>query len=297
MPLISIVIPAFNRTKLLQKTIASVQSQNFKDWECIIVDDFSTDNTKELIEAIALNDSRIKYCLNRRGKGAQGARNTGILQAEGSWIAFNDSDDEWLPEKLTRQICELKKVDFDPYTVVHGNCIAKDHQNNTQLLWELPIVDGFKPYSLLLKGPSPVFPNILTSKKALEEIGLLDENVPSYQEWDTALLLSAICSFIHIQDPLFVYNLHHGDTISKNKRRDIAGKHYILMKYREDIIGKEGSQFFIYVLLDNIKRIIGYKEWNYGIKLLKEARPHVPLKSFLYYSACFRLRLNPDSFR
>lgn len=265
--------------------------------EILVVDDQSTDNTRETVENIHHEKIQVRcISLGRKG-GAQAARNEGIRQASRPWIAFNDSDDEWMPDKIAKQFGQLEASGFDAYTVVHGNCIAKDHQKNIETLWEFPVVEGLKPYHSLLKGPSPVFPNILTSKRALEDIGLLDETVPSYQEWDTALLLSKICTFIHIKEPLFTYHLHTGDTISKNKKGDVAGRHYILMKYRKDIIEHYGNQFFIDSLLDNVKRIVIFKEWGFGSKLIKEIQSYIPLKTFLYYSACFRFRLNPDSIK
>jgi hypothetical protein len=88
---------------------------------------------------------------------------------------------------------------------------------------------------MLLKRPSTLFPAILTSKKTLYEIGLLDIHVPSYQEWDTSIRLAKICEFIHIREPLFVYNIHSDETISKNKSKDIEGYWYIVKKFEYDM--------------------------------------------------------------
>ncbi|MGZ5191243.1 MAG: glycosyltransferase family 2 protein [Flavisolibacter sp.] len=295
--MISIVIPTYNRGKIISQTINSVISQTYRNWECIVVDDFSTDDTRQIISKISHQEKRVKYIVNKGAKGAQGARNTGIKEACGKWIAFLDSDDEWVPNKLEQQMKVLDEKNFDPYTMVHGNCILYDHELNTQTVWDLPKTDGIKPFELLLQRASPLFPTILTSKKALEEVGYLDENVPSYQEWDTALLLSRLCNFVHIENPLFIYHYHKGDTMSKNKRRDIAGHHYILMKYKNDILEHFGKQYFIDVLLGNIRRVIAYKEWKFGAKLVRESKPFLPLKSFLLYLTCFRLQLDPNSIR
>ena len=295
--LISVVIPTYNRRDIILNTINSVINQTYSNWECIIVDDFSTDDTKAVISQISLHEKRIKYVINKRSKGAQGARNTGIKEARANWIAFLDSDDEWVPNKLELQVKILAERNFQPYTVVHGNCILDDHELNTRTVWDLPKTDGSKPFNLLLQRASPVFPCILTSKKALEDVGYLDENVPSYHEWDTALLLSRLCYFVHIEEPLFIYHYHKGETISKNKKRDIAGHHYILMKYKNDILQNFGKQYFINVLLTNIKRVIIYKEWKFGTKLVKESRPFLPFKSFLFYLTCFKFQVNPNSIR
>lgn len=97
MPFFSVIIPSFNRAHILTRTIASVIAQSFSDWECIIVDDGSTDNTKELIASY--KDTRIRYVYQQNAERSA-ARNNGIRHAQGKYICFLDSDDEYLPEHL-----------------------------------------------------------------------------------------------------------------------------------------------------------------------------------------------------
>jgi len=87
----------------------------------------------------------------------------------------------------------------------------------------------------LLSQSNTFFPSILTSKKALSKINFLDENAPSYHEWDTSIRLAKYCRFIHIQEPLFIYNTHQ-NTISRNSDLSINGYRYIINKYRNEII-------------------------------------------------------------
>lgn len=101
--LVSIITPTYNCGRFIAETLRSVQAQTYTNWEMIIVDDFSTDNTRKVVEQFA-NDPRIKYHCLERNSGASVARNTGLKLAKGRWIAFLDSDDLWLPEKLERQI-------------------------------------------------------------------------------------------------------------------------------------------------------------------------------------------------
>jgi len=101
-PAVSIVMPTFNRRHLLPGSVASVRNQSFQDWELLIVDDHSTDDTKALVESWQTDDPRIHYLLNTRTKGPAGARNTGVDAARGEYLAFLDSDDEWLPHHLGR---------------------------------------------------------------------------------------------------------------------------------------------------------------------------------------------------
>src|SRR5574344_63545 len=117
---ISIVIPMYNRSKTIIYCLDSVCTQTFKNIEIIVVDDFSTDNSVDLVSSY--QDNRIKLIKLEKNSGAQIARNRGIIEAKGNWIAFNDSDDIWEKDKLEIQIKELEKTNFDKNTVVHSNC-------------------------------------------------------------------------------------------------------------------------------------------------------------------------------
>ena len=104
--MISAIIPVYNRETVIQRAIMSVINQTIKDWEIIIWDDGSSDNTVEKVKEI--NDSRIRI-YSAPNRGVAGARNQAVAKAQGEWIAFLDSDDEWLPEKLEKQIEVVRK--------------------------------------------------------------------------------------------------------------------------------------------------------------------------------------------
>ncbi|MGE7940064.1 glycosyltransferase family 2 protein [Bacillus paramycoides] len=103
-PLVSIVTPSYNASSFIKETIQSVQSQSYTNWEMIIVDDVSKDNTRELIKEEIKKDNRIRLIELQENSGAAIARNTGINNAKGKYVAFLDSDDLWLPEKLEKQV-------------------------------------------------------------------------------------------------------------------------------------------------------------------------------------------------
>lgn len=109
--LVSIITPSYNTAKFISKTIESVQAQTYKNWEMIIVDDCSTDNTDEVI-CKYLSDNRIKYIKNEKNSGAAVSRNKALREAKGKWIAFLDSDDLWSPEKLEKQIKFMKENEY-----------------------------------------------------------------------------------------------------------------------------------------------------------------------------------------
>lgn len=102
--LISIITPTYNCAKFIARTLDSVQAQTYQNWEMIIVDDRSQDNTKEIVEGYMKNDPRIQYHLLDANSGAAVARTTAMSLAKGSYMAFLDSDDIWMPDKLERQI-------------------------------------------------------------------------------------------------------------------------------------------------------------------------------------------------
>lgn len=108
--LISIIMPSYNTAKYINESIRSVINQTYSNWELIIVDDCSSDNTDEIIKNI--NDDRIIYIKNKVNSGAAISRNKALKHAKGKWVAFLDSDDVWLPEKLEKQTKFMKKNNY-----------------------------------------------------------------------------------------------------------------------------------------------------------------------------------------
>lgn len=105
--LVSIIMPSYNTANYIEESVKSVIAQTYSDWELIIVDDCSTDNTDAVVSPF-LTDPRIKYFKNEKNSGAAVSRNRALREAKGKWIAFLDSDDLWLPEKLQKQIAFME---------------------------------------------------------------------------------------------------------------------------------------------------------------------------------------------
>ena len=113
--LVSIIMPSYNTEQYIAETIQSVINQTYQNWELIIVDDCSTDNTDTVVGKI--KDSRIRYLKNEKNSGAAVSRNKALREANGRWVAFLDSDDLWKPEKLEKQISfMMKKKCYFSYT-------------------------------------------------------------------------------------------------------------------------------------------------------------------------------------
>lgn len=282
-PLISVVIPARNREKTIGYCLRSVLSQTYSNFEVIVVDDGSTDSTINVVKS--MGDSRLRIVFHQKALGAQAARNTGIRAAQGEWIAFQDSDDEWEQEKLERQVAILTSKDWNERLIIHSDLYRFYTSTKQKDVWSLPNVEGHNSYRSVLMSPGPLFQTMVVAKSALFEIGFLDEQVPSYQEWDTAIRLAKICEFVHIREPLAVYWLHDGDTISKDKRRDIEGHRYVIEKHRDEICNVVGKECWYRHLSE-----LAYKCIKFGF--FDEAKAfirRIPLLSYLRWRTILSL--------
>jgi glycosyltransferase involved in cell wall biosynthesis len=265
---VTVIIPTYNRAHTIQRCLRSVLCQSYEPVQVLVVDDASTDNTRDRV--LSVSDARIKYIRLSQNSGSQAARNEGIRQAKGAWIAFQDSDDEWLPDRLRLGVKALAEMQFCNDVVVHGNCMVSEDWRSLEHLWQLPIIEGEQAYKALLSHSGPVFPALLVAKAQLLGIGLLDEAVPSYQEWDTTIMLAKRCRFRHIREPLFIYHKHGGDTISKSMTRDIRGYEYVIRKHEEETKAICGIDVWEKHLRYQLNRAVMYRCWDIAIRSLNE---------------------------
>jgi teichuronic acid biosynthesis glycosyltransferase TuaG len=125
---ISIITPTYNAEHYIRQTVASVQAQTHENWELLVIDDCSLDATRAIIEALALNDRRIRLLPLGENSGAAVARNTGLDAATGEYVAFLDADDLWMPGKLEKQLRFMAgaghAISFTAYAVVNAHCQA-----------------------------------------------------------------------------------------------------------------------------------------------------------------------------
>lgn len=247
--MVSIIVPMYNRVTTVERCLKSIFNQTYTDWEIIVVDDGSTDGSVELVQKYAQNEKNKIKLVQQEHLGAQAARNKGIKCASGTWIAFLDSDDEWCSDFLMEVILAGKG---DSRVVVCTKCYLVNE--NERSVWNLPGKSG-DIYIDLLKAPWPMFQGMLVSKSALEQIGFLDEKCIAYQEWDTAIRLAKICSYIYVDKPLFVYyRSKKTNAISNDLKRNSIGKEYIVKKHKKDIVdlcGKDVLRLHYFNLYKN----------------------------------------------
>lgn len=203
---ISVIIPTYNRSELIGKSIESVLSQTYEPMEIIVVDDFSTDNTKEFV--LSLKNKKIKYVLNKFSKGANGARNTGIMMAEGDYIAFQDSDDIWLPTKLEKQINLMAKDKEIDMNFCSLNVI---NQKNRTIPRRAVKKEEIK--EKLEKGNFISTQTIFMKTQVAKEI-LFDENLKRFQDWDFCIRVSEKYIIKHLDEVLVNVELQK-DSITK----------------------------------------------------------------------------------
>ena len=125
MPLVSIITPLYNNERFVEETIRSVIAQSFTDWEMLITDDCSTDHSTSIVQQYADRDSRIHLIRLKNNSGAAAARNTSLRQAKGKYIAFLDSDDLWMPEKLEKQVQYMRQGQY-AFTYTWYDTITED---------------------------------------------------------------------------------------------------------------------------------------------------------------------------
>jgi glycosyltransferase involved in cell wall biosynthesis len=230
-PIISVIIPVFDRASVLVNAIKSILEQSFQEFEIIVVDDGSRDRTAAAVLGIAQTEPRIRCLRHKANRGAQAARNTGIRAAFGEWIAFCDSDDTWLPHSLDVRMAAAGSRNAQ---VVHaGGFVLRIEEAERETL-EVPALAG-NVYRQLLRRPGPMFQSLLVRAKALRAIGGLDEAIVGYQEWDTAIRLARHFEFAFVPEPTFVYDCRRSDTISKDLLRGARGYEYILKKHLRNI--------------------------------------------------------------
>ena len=181
-PLISIIIPTFNRAHLIQETLNSVITQLYSKWECIIVDDGSTDNTKQVVEGYAKKDERFKYFQRPAGrkKGASPSRNYGLEMANGDYIQFLDSDDLLEEKKFQEQIKVLSQ--YSPVSLVTCKWGSFSSSSSVRVKTKYRSYRDFEPGINLLYNfgkHDEYFPPLvyLVSRELIEKAGKWDETI------------------------------------------------------------------------------------------------------------------------
>lgn len=202
-PIVSVIIPTYNRSHLVTRAIRSVLHQTYQNLEVIVVDDASTDNTSDVVGT--LGDERIKYIRHSGNKGASAARNTGIEAAGGELIGFLDSDDEWLPEKLQRQVDKFDSTSAN-VGLVYGGYIIIDDETKQRIKQEKPKLRGCV-FQELLKEDFVGSPTPLVKRECFQKVGVFDEDLRFGEDWDMWFRISQHYEFDFVSEMVATFYL------------------------------------------------------------------------------------------
>ena len=193
-PIVSVIIPAYNRSSTIVRSVQSALAQTFQDLEVIVVDDGSSDAMRDIVQSIP--DERLRLIYHATNLGAAAARNTGMKASQAKYIAWLDSDDEWLPEKLQTQLDALQHTAPD----VKACYSAHERVEQGHIRIHLPRQNNRKKLFLGCDlGPGTT---LLFERTVLDEVGYLDESLGRYEDWDWLLRYCSRYRLVGVERPL-----------------------------------------------------------------------------------------------
>ena len=224
--MISVIVPVYNRAHLVTKTVASILGQTYRNIEIILINDGSTDDSLEIIQALQLGNPGVIHIIDQENQGQTIARNQGIKKANGKYIAFLDSDDLWLPDKLEHQIPL-----FDQGVgLVYGG---------VEFINECGETTGFDPCDPSVQGN--IYPQLLVKNRmtggsvvvlseALATVGLFDPEFKAAENWDLWLRICKEYQARLVNKPVMKYRLHQNNMskdalLMQDAKRQIMAKH------------------------------------------------------------------------
>ncbi len=232
---VSIIIPTCNRPVMLERAIRSVLAQTYQDFELIIISDFPSVDTDNVVNKF--KDSRIIYIKHEKKKGASAARNTGIKKAQGEYLAFLDDDDEWLSEKLEKQMKKFQDLS-DEYGLVY--CWMQYYDDDKKIAkYRTPKLRGYIFKNMLSEQAIGPTSTIVIKKSIIKKIGLFNENYSRGDDGDFIRRISKQYKIDYIAELLVRYHRGHKDRLSLNTRKNIKS----IIRELEDRLKKYKTDF------------------------------------------------------
>ena len=224
--LVSIIMPSYNTASFIAESIQSVLAQSYTDWELIIVDDCSPDNTDDVVKPY-LSDERIKYLKNEKNRGAAVSRNRALREAEGKWIAFLDSDDLWMPEKLQKQVGFMEKNGYHFSYTNYAEIDTEDKRNGIS-------VTG--PKRITKRGMyNYCWPGCLTVMYDAETIGLIQiADIKKNNDYAMWLKVCQKADCYLLDEELALYRRGRAGSVSTHSIKTMIGWHYKLYREAEE---------------------------------------------------------------
>ncbi|MCI8860728.1 MAG: glycosyltransferase family 2 protein [Lachnospiraceae bacterium] len=220
--LVSIVMPSYNTSQFIAESIQSVQSQSYTNWELIIVDDCSTDDTEDVVK-LYLNDKRIRYLKNEKNSGTAVSRNRALREAKGKWIAFLDSDDLWRPRKLEKQVKFMENNDYHFSYTSYSEIDTEGKENAIKVTGPKVITrTGMNNYC---------WPGCLTVMYDAEKIGIIQiADIKKNNDYAMWLMVARKASCYLLDEDLAMYRRGRAGSISTNSVKTMIRWHYRLFR-------------------------------------------------------------------
>jgi len=272
-PAVSVILPTYNRARTLGRAILSVLNQTYQDFELLVIDDASTDDTSELIHSI--DDPRIRYIRHQDNHGAGAARNSGIKAAKGRFVAFQDSDDQWLPESLEKRVNKLHaSIAEDSHTgLVFSQFIREKGKKATVFPPNHIVPSKENIYPKLLEGNFISTQTTLVKRECIDDVGAFDEKLPCLLDWDLCIRLSKKYRCVFMDQALVIVT-SSPDGISSSYINMAKAYEQILNKYHSSLLLDAKCLGNHYYLTGNLFILTG--DVQLGRKYLRAAVQNEP---------------------
>lgn len=219
-PLVSVVVPTYNRAALLPRAVRGALNQSYRHLELLIIDDASSDDTAAVVAEIG--DPRVRYLRQAQNGGVAAARNRGLREAKGALIAFLDSDDEWMPNKLERQV-DLMRRRPDKVALVHSGVL--EHGADGDRIVHRPQHRGDVWHEMLhWNAVGSAASGVVIRREVVETVGLFDASLPAIEDYDYWTRVSRFYELDFVSEPLIVYHneAQQGPAAQARRSRDFA---------------------------------------------------------------------------
>lgn len=268
-PLISVIVPCYNQARFLRDSLTSLLNQTYKNWECIIVNDGSTDNTTDVAAEWCCADNRFRL-INQENKGLSGARNRGIVEAKGQYIQFLDADDLILPEKFALQI-ESLYTEFEALSVCYSD-YCRCHENNSseyisdgalsspRFIMQSPLDDIIMRWETEFSIPIHCF--LFDARFFKENAIRFDEKLPNHEDWDCWVQIFSLNPIIKLTaSTLAVYRIN-GSSMCVDHKKMEYGFCVAIRKQMNSFKGNADIHAKLSKKLNNTKIFYRKKRWR-----------------------------------
>jgi len=294
---ISVILPTYNRSDCLVAAMNSVLSQSYEDLELIVVDDASTEDIERVVRSV--DDRRITYVRRSRNGGAAAARNTGLGHAKGDYIAFQDSDDLWLPGKLQKQLTLFSSIPSNVGAVTGAKIIyGRDNEQNygPGCVAYAPIPEGRlrlgeDQLGHLLVENRISLQNALFRKNCIPDAEWFDVCAKANEDWEFAIRLAQHTSIYEDIEPVVLGFVSH-DSISRNRRKETIGVLRILKKNKDVLQCRKKQRSLMLIDVGRYFHTVGKKRRmiRFLAAALKDYPLHVKLIGSILLGKLFKRR-------